>query len=273
MTTGISERVRQSMGLRREPSTIRVYSEFALRFAKFTRKQDAFTEEDALSFIDHLIGEGYSDTSVRWTFYALKRVYKAVGSPFTVTLEDLPLGRHGAVHRPVLSPDEVAGLIAFTRRCGSKAERFYLAMSTTFGLRRVELSRLSEESFGEGTVLIDTAKHGAPRTHLIPNEIKPVIRDALQANALGYSISGLTAMFRELHHKAGLKRDGALGWHSIRRALDTQLLDAGLNYYSVRDFLRWRSSPSDMPALYHHSNPTDVDLAVFAVHPYVAYWR
>jgi len=266
------------MGLRREESTIQAYAEFAGRFARFVRKDHDFNEDDALSYIDHLISEGYSDSSVRWTYYALKRVYRAVHSPFTITLEDLPLGSRGAVHRPVLSPDEVAGLIAFTRQFGTPAEKFYLAMSTTYGLRRVELSRLSEESFtavngAETTVRVDTAKHGQPRTHLIPNEIKPVIRDALQANALGYSISGLTAMFRELHHKAGLKRDGALGWHSIRRALDTQLLDAGLNYYSVRDFLRWRSAPGDMPALYHRSNPADVDAAVFVVHPYVRHWR
>ncbi len=60
------------MGLRREASTVRVYSEFASRFAEFTRKQDNFTEDDALRFIDHLIGEGFSDSYVRWTFYALR---------------------------------------------------------------------------------------------------------------------------------------------------------------------------------------------------------
>jgi len=272
-TTGISERVRASMGLRREQSTIGVYASFAQRFARFTKKEQGFTEDDALAFIDDLISKGYSDSSIRWSLYALRRTYKAVGCTLTVGLEDLPLGRRGAIHRPILSADEVAGLIAFTRRCGSLAERLYLAMSTVYGLRRVELSRLSEESFREGTVRIDTAKHGAPRTHLIPSEIQAVVEEALRADALGYSISGLTAMFRELHRRAGLKRDGALGWHSIRRSLDTQLLDAGLNYYSVRDFLRWRSAPGDMPALYHRSNPQDVDAAVFAVHPFVSYWR
>jgi len=273
MATGISEAIRKSMGLRREPSTIRVYAEFAERFARFTKKEQGFTEDDALAFIDHLISEGYSDSYVRWSYYALKRVYKATRSPFTMTLEDLPLGRREAVHRPVLSADEVASLIAFTRRCGSPSERFYLAMSTVYGLRRVELSRLTQESFREGTVRIETAKHGAPRTHLIPSEIQAVVREALQANALGYSISGLTAMFRELHHKAGLKRDGKIGWHSIRRSLDTCLLDLGLNYYHVRDFLRWRSAPGDMPALYHRANPASVDLEVFRVHPYVLHWR
>ena len=268
----IAEQVRASMGLRREPSTIRVYAEFASRFAKYTRKQGNFTEDDALAYIDHLIASGYSDSSVRWTYYALKRTYKAVGCPFTVTLEDLPLGLRRATERPVLSPDEVASLIAFARQRGNKAERFYLAMSTVYGLRRVELSRLTQESFVDSTVQVATAKHGTPRRHLIPGEIQPVVTAALQANALGYSISGLTAMFRELHDKTGLNR-GKLGWHSIRRALDTQLLDAGLNYYSVRDFLRWKAPPSDMPSLYHHSNPAEVDAAVFAVHPYIALWR
>ncbi len=172
----------------------------------------------------------------------------------------------------MLSPDEVARLIAFTRRQGSKAEKFHLAMSTVYGLRRVELSRLSHESFEDGTVKIATAKHGTPRKHLIPEEIKPVVRDALQSHALGYSISSLTAMFRKLYDKAGLKRNGKLGWHSIRRSLDTQLLDAGLNYYSVRDFLRWKASPSDMPSLYHHSDPAAVDREVFEAHPFIACW-
>jgi len=273
----ISERVRRSMGLRREPSTIARYAQFAQRFARFTGKEQDFTETDALAFIDDLIAKGYSDSSVRWSYYALKRVYRAVGSPFTVTLEDLPLGRRGAVHRPVLSRDEVAGLIAFVRRYGSLAERFYLAMSTTYGLRRVELSRLTRESFrlgeAESTVRIDTAKHGEPRTHLIPAEIKPVIDAALKAEALGYGVSALTIMFRELHHKAGLQRNGALGWHSIRRSLDTQLLDANLPYYVVKDFLRWKASPSDMPGLYHRPSPADVDRRVFGVHPFVSCWR
>jgi len=269
----IAERVRASMGLRREASTIQVYAEFASRFAKFTRKQGSFTEDDALAYIDHLIASGYSDSSVRWTYYALKRTYKAVGCPFPLTLEDLPLGLRRATERPVLSPDEVARLIASARSNGNKAERFYLAMSTVFGLRRVELSRLTRESFADGRVRIDTAKHGTPRKHLVPEEIQAIVKEALQADVTGYSISGLTAMFRELHDKAGLNRDGKLGWHSIRRSLDTCLLDSGLNYYSVRDFLRWKAPPSDMPALYHHSDPAEVDAAVFKVHPYIALWR
>jgi integrase len=265
------------MGLRREASTIARYAEFASRFARFTRKQDNFTEDDALRYIDDLIAKGYSDSSIRWSLYALRRTYKAVGCPLTVGLEDLPLGRRGTIHRPTLSRDEVAGLIAFVRRYGSLAERFYLAMSTTYGLRRVELSRLRRESFrlgeAETTVRIDTAKHGEPRTHLIPNEIHAVVREALRADAMGYGISALTVMFRELCQRAGLQRNGALGWHSIRRSLDTQLLDAKLPYYTVKDFLRWRASPSDMPGLYHRPSPADVDCDVFAVHPFIPHWR
>jgi integrase len=273
LAEGIGERLRRSMGLRREPSTITRYAEFAERFSRFTKKEQDFSEDDALRFIDHLIGEGYSDSSIKWSYYGLKRVYRAVGSPFTVTLEDLPLGRRGTIHRPVLSRDEIAGLIAFVRSYGSQAETFYLAMSTTYGLRRVELSRLRPESFSNGTVRIETAKHGEPRTHLVPSEIHNVVREGLRADALGYSTSALTVMFRELGKRAGLQRNGALGWHSIRRSLDTQLLDANLPYYVVKDFLRWKASPSDMPGLYHRPSPADVDRRVFGVHPFLSYWR
>lgn len=269
----LADAVRQSMGKRREPSTIARYAEFASRFARFTGKQDSFTEDDALRYIDHLIEQGYSDSSIRWTFYALKRAYRAVRSPFTITLEDLPLGRRSSPHRPALSRDEVAGLIGFVRLVGSPAEKFYVAMATTYGLRRVELSRLTRESFSDNTARIDTAKHGEPRTHLIPEEIQPVVQEALRADALGYGTSALTLMFRELCERAGLEKDGPLGWHSIRRALDTQLLDANLPYYVVKDFLRWRASPGDMPGLYHRPSPGDVDRRVFAVHAFLPYWR
>lgn len=269
----LADAVRQSMGRRREPSTIARYAEFATRFARFTGKQEGFSEDDALRYIDHLIERGYSDSSIRWTYYALKRVYRAVHSPFTVTLEDLPLGRRSTPHRPALSRDEVAGLIGFVRAAGTRAEQFYLAMSTTYGLRRVELSRLARESFGEGTVTIQAAKHGELRTHLVPDEIQTVIREALRANALGYGTSALTVMFRELCQRAGLEKNGPLGWHSIRRALDTALLDAGLPYYVVKDFLRWRASPGDMVGLYHRPSPADVDRKVFLAHPFVGFWR
>lgn len=260
------------MGRRREASTIASYAAFSERFARFARKQQDFTEDDALRYIDHLIDKGYSDTSIRWSYHALKRVYRATGCPFTITLEDLPIGLRGPAHRPVLSKEEVARLIAFTRAHGTREEKFYLAMSTTYGLRRIELARLTRQSFSEGTVRIDTAKHGEPRVHLVPKEIKPVIGEALRANASGYSPSGLTVMFRELAKRAGLKRNGSLGWHSIRRSLDTCLLDAGLPYYTVKSFLRWRASPSDMPGYYHQPDPISVDREVFRLHPYIRLW-
>jgi len=272
MAGSVAERVRASMGRRREASTISSYASFANRFAKFAHKQEGFTEDDALRYIDFLIDEGYSDSSIKWTYHALKRTYRAVGSPFTVTLEDLPLGLHGPQHRPVLSKDEVGGLIAFTKACGSKAVRLYLAMSTVYGLRRIELSRLRPESFSDGKVMIATAKHGDERLHLVPEEIQPIVREALQAEALGYSTSGLTVMFRELCRSAGLVKNGSLGWHSIRRSLDTCLIDANLPYYTIKSFLRWKASPTDMAGHYYRPDPAAVDREVFAVHPFVPEW-
>jgi len=268
----LAEAVRRSMGRRREPSTIARYAEFAGRFSHFTGKQEGFTEDDALRYIDHLIEQGYSDSSIRWTYYALKRVYRAVRSPFAVTLEDLPLGRRSSPHRPALSREEVAGLIGFVRLVGSPADKFYMAMATTYGLRRVELSRLTRESFKEGTVTIQAAKHGELRTHLVPDEIQPVVREALRSNALGYGTSALTVMFRELCERAGLEKDGPLGWHSIRRSLDTELLKANVPFYVVRSFLRWRSSPGDMPALYFQPDSGDIDRQIFQAHPFLGHW-
>lgn len=270
----ISEAVRKSMGRRREASTINRYAQVARQFAKFTGKEEAFSEQNALSYIDFLIEKDCKENYLKFVYAALKRTYKAVGCPFTITADDLPLGsRYGDdVHRPALSLEEVSGLIAFTRRYGSRAERFYLAMSSVYGLRRIELSRLNNQSFTEDKVKVDTAKHGAPRSHLVPAEISPVIQGALRVNAIPYGVSALTIMFQELCRKVGLEDRGPLGWHSIRRSLDTELLKANTPYYVVRSFLRWRSAPGDMAGIYFQPDSEDIDRQVFQVHPFLRYW-
>lgn len=275
-TSAIEEAIRLDLGRRREPSTVKSYIWFARKFCRYTHKTQGFTRLDCLKYIDHLIEQGRAPNTIIWTYNAMRRVLRCIGEESPISMDDMPRGiRRKVGIGPTLSHERIAKLISYARRKGTPTEQFFLAMSTVYGLRQSELARLIPTSFSPtlSTVQIDTLKHGEPRTHSVPDEIKSAIRLAIDCKALGYSPATANKVFRELYAKSGMKRDKGTGWHSIRRALDTALLRDGVPYHIVRNFLRWVQSSHDMPGVYFHMNPSEVDREVFAKHPFLALWR
>lgn len=276
-TSSIEEAIRLDLGRRREPSTVKSYIWFTRKFCRYTHKTRGFTRLECLKYIDHLIEQGRAPNTIIWSYAAIRRILQCIGEePSIITMDDMPRGiRRRIGTGPILSHERISKLVSYARRKGIPSEAFYLAMSTIFGLRQGELARLIPTSFSPtlSTVQIDTLKHGEPRLHRIPEEIKPAVRLAIDCKALGYSPNTLNMIFRELCIKSGVNRDKGVSWHSIRRALDTALLRDGTPYHIVKSFLRWAPSSHDMPGVYFRMEPAEVDREVFAKHPFLALWR
>ena len=135
------------------------------------------------------------------------------------------------------------------------------------------------------TIHITTAKHGRERTHMIPEEVVPYIE--------GYdfdverSEAAIFTLWYRLEYRIGLDHTNQVGWHSVRRTINTLLLD-NLPEATVMSFMRWKQrTSSHMPYRYSAQRfvgregmstkvvgeARDVDSKVFAVHPFLEYWR
>jgi len=279
-TSAIEAVIKLELGRRRARGTIQRYIQATRRYCRFARKTYGFTRQDYLRYFDYLIDRGFAPRTLIWTYSALMKMAQCIGEGYPITIEDLP--RHTSYRKTaaelaelMLSHGKVYSLVTNIRRKGTPAEQFYLAMSTIYGLRRVELAELSASSFDStlSTVTVQAAKGGEMRTHHVPQEIKPSIRLAINTKSIGYAPGTLSLMFINMCQKASVRRGDGVGWHSIRRALNTYLLRDQVPYHVVRDFLRWKASSKDMPGLYFHLESHEVDQIIFEKHPFLEMWR
>jgi hypothetical protein len=67
------------------------------------------------------------------------------------------------------------------------------------------------------------------------------------------------------------------GWHSIRRALATELLMRDVSLINILRFMRWSDASLrgefGMLVIYARRNQGEIDECVFKVHPFLASWR
>lgn len=252
-----------------------------------------------LAYLDELRAMGYRSGTVRWVYGLLHAFYVKSGVPWPLPSRDTPVVRESDVHAPALSEATVAQLIALAQQGRFSDEaRGCLALSTTYGLRRVEMAGLRPEHLrlDQGLIYVHTAKHGRERWHLVPGSLVPHLRDLARYLPLG-SPSKLTKLWWRIEEEAGLgalRRQAAasgdrweVGWHAIRRMLDRLLLQSGLSHQAVQIFLRWKRSSQDMPSRYFSSTVVgldrtvqrlsiadeDVDREVFERHPFLKHWQ
>jgi len=193
-------------------------------------------------------------------------------------------------YRPQLSHHIIEMMIAAATSGKLFAdEQCFLALSTTFALRRGELVNLGSKDIylRSNSIYIATLKFGRARYHLIPSEIRPYVEahDFEQR----YAEATLSQMLKRILRKsgAGTIKDDALGWHAIRRAVFTGLINNGVNPMAARIFMRWKSASGDMamPARYYGNAVVGLDEIepvleeakgdeeIFQKHPFLPFWR
>lgn len=261
-----------------------VYVPMVRRFLKDCRGN--FSRRAVESHLNRLRSEGYSDGTIDVVFRALRRFYRVNNLEWPFRRGEGPVVREMEVFAPALAPEVVRAMIAAARSGVLTAEEAaHLALSTTYGLRRTEMAQIAARNVDlkNRLLFVETAKHGRQRYHLIPEEILPYLE---AYDFPPRSLTYLTLMYYSIEKKAGLPRMKEVGWHSIRRILDRLLIDAHLPPLTVMDFLRWKRSDRSMVARYYSVTVVgtemriemdradrDVDLAVFAVHPFLPAWR
>ena len=220
---------------------------------------------------------------MRKEFFHLKKLALSNGWPWSFTSDDTPYSEEDP-NAPALMPDDIEKLIK-ARHLYLKSERFYLAVSTTWGCRREELARIRKRDYDDNSILIRTAKHGRRVRHLIPDELKPIF-EAYHPKV--HTPTALSAMFHRICRKAEVQVGKGYSFHSIRRTLRTllewRLAENRLPLSLVADFQGWSKSSkgiayggAPMLGIYAHpeilsSDPFATDRLVYPVHPFLPWW-
>jgi len=274
-------------------NTRTIYLRYAKEFLDFA---DGNLDRETVSkYIEHLRGKNkYSDGTINFAFRVVRTLFNRNKLDWMFTKGEAPQIREENINAPALDPSVIIEMIEAVKADGEPDERAFLAISTTYGTRKVEMVGLRPEDVNlkDRTIHITTAKHGRERTHLIPEEI------AEQLGSYNFETthtdSHLFTLWYRLEYRIGLKHINQVNWHSIRRTVNTLLLDS-LPETVVMSFVRWKQRTStNMPFRYSAQRfvgregmstkvvgaARDTDSKVFGlddkgneIHPFLKYWR
>lgn len=264
---GISQKMQDfELWLRSEritKGTIKRYIERARNFMLYIGGRDCYDSQDARKYLANLKGEsGW----VRFNHYALKGFFDAMKWEWDLK-HPPPETEHPK--RLALSSEEITTLInAAKNGMLTERETGLLALSTIYGLRRVELMELRRDNvdFKHHTITIMTAKRGRMRTHLIPDEIFAYVQ---RFDFRVYEVSTLNEQFKSALSKCIVKHEDGMGWHSIRRRLYTEMKRRKIIYR--KEFMRWKRK--DIDDVYDVAMPEEIDREVFKNHPFLGAWK
>jgi len=243
-------------------ATIPAYLSIARRFLESSGGE--ISRQALASWLSE-IRDRWKPSSVNQAYYVVKRLFEAVGAGDEVPRFRLK-GIDETITRRVVDKDTIKRMIEAT---DDPTLRAYLAISTTYGLRRGELAALSKDNFEDGTFVFKTEKGGLIRRHTIPEEIEFVREyhfSPKPPNTLG-------GMFKAILQRAGISLGRGYGWHSVRAALVSGLVEEGVDAIVIHKFMGWKSGGVlTMPLVYTRLEAGDIDRIVFSKHPFLKLW-
>ena len=267
----------------RPPTTIKTYMETAQRFLGMFEGDDQPTDSNVRQYFMKRRNAGISERSLMKEFYHLKKLFQANAWPWQFTKDDSPYAEDKK-QLPTMDPSNVEKLIK-ARELYTSTECFYLAVATTFIVRREELARIKKRDYDDETIIIHTAKHGRRRQHPIPDQLKPIFQ---KFRAKEHTTAALSSMFKRICLKAGVELLPRTGWHSLRYTLTTLIRDALItNNYDpalVADFGGWSKQSlgsvfGGAPMVGHYRRPELLfadkfggDRVIYEVHPFIKLW-
>lgn len=253
-------------------STAKEWRAMVLKFEAVCGEKEGYERSDVIDYIARLREDGLCQNTINTQIRPVKLIAGIQGWDFPKL--SMVKVRSSDINRPIFERSEIVKLIAEGRVKLSELELSYLCLATIYGLRREELASLNESEVKKGeSVEVGTVKDGVVTKHVVPVEIKSYLKD-YKATRTDY----MTLVFRRMMRKVGMaKSDGGYGWHSVRRALATELLLADVSGLNILRFMRWSEASVKgefgMLALYARRVQSDVDRAVFKAHPFLKYWK
>lgn len=283
----------------RNKSTVNTYLSIAQDFLKSLKNKE-FTDSDAVSYLARLREKGLADNSLRFSHYALRRLFVVNKIEFSKRPPPIKLKNN-----PHFTDDEIQKLIKNAKAFCDEQEKAFLVMSTIYGLRRgeipkilrehinnedkeitrnitVKISRIKEitqkQDFPPHSIFISTEKGGIQRPQFIPENIRKYIYDYNWDYEL--SDATMSAFFYIILDKCKFKLEDLpkrSGWHSIRRSVVTYLMQIKVDPVSLSRFMRWKSQitvpgASPMIAIYDQTEGILADKEILANHPFLNLW-
>lgn len=241
-------------------------------------------------YFDKLLKDGYAPGTVKRHWQVIHRLFIVNGLIWPLKRAEAPVVAENDVYAPALDQEVISMMIRSVRTRDDEQtvkHRAFMALSTIYWMRRQELQSLRPEHLDleNHTIYVTTAKHGRQRYHAIPDEIMQPLEDWGFSSPV--SLPGLSLMFKDIMQRACGTGIEEVSWHAIRRTGIALAFRAGLDEATITNFARWKRSGTNMALRYGTSrmvglNGThvamggedkEVDEQVFAVHPFLEYWK
>lgn len=243
---------------------------YADRFELTCGLKAKYERADVIKYVAWQREQGFAQSTINQQLRAIKLLAQIQEWDFPKL--KMPKIKPQDVTRTIFNREQVISMIQMGRQLLIPEELSYLALSTTYGLRREEMSILSPEDITPEGITIKTVKNGPITTQLVPGEIRPYL-DAFKP----YSPDYLSHIFQRIITKLGIKVGLGYGWHSIRRSLVTELIIADASALNVFRFMRWADASTKgefgMLSIYAQRDQGHIDRQIFEIHPFLPYWR
>jgi len=239
------------------------------RFENVCGVKEKYDRADVIKFLTWEREQGFNENSIKTHLRPLKLLAQIQGWEFPkLTFRKI---RAEEITRTIFTRDQVVSLIQMGRKLLEPKELAWLALATTYGLRREELGKPDAPDITDGTITIHTVKGGPITTHLIPPEIAPFLK-----HYTPYTADYMSHRFLRILDKIGIKVGAGYGWHSIRRALATELLLSEASALNITRFMRWSDTSLrqefGMLSIYAQKDQARIDRQIFRIHPFLPYW-
>jgi integrase len=239
------------------------------RFESCCGIKGSYDRADVIKLIAELRKEGMKQSSINSRLKALRLLCQIQNWDGGFPRLSMPKVKDSEVSRPVFTAEEVVHIIRKAKEVCSERELAFLAASTAYGLRREELGALGIK---DGHVVVHTAKGGDTIEQIIPDEIKGYLRNYRQCN----DVRNMTRTFHSIAERVGLNLTSGCGWHSIRRALATELVMRDVSALNILRFMRWSDASLKgefgMLVIYARCEQDKIDKSIFEVHPFLSAW-
>jgi len=222
-----------------------------------------------VKFVAELRQEGMKQNSINSRLKALRLLCQIQNWDGGFPRLAMPRVKDSEVSRPVFTAEQVANIISRAKEVCSERELAFLAAASVYGLRREEVGTLE---VCNGHIKVHTAKDGEVAFQIIPDAIKDYMKGYRACKDVRY----MTRVFQRVMSKVGMEVNRGYGWHSIRRALATELVLRDISALNIVRFMRWSDTgvkgEFGMLAIYAKRNQSEIDRCIFEVHPFLGCW-
>jgi site-specific recombinase XerD len=253
----------------RQVETARRWHSLVQRFEAYCGAKDSYNRADVVKFVAELRQEGMKQSSINARLKALRLLCQIQNWDGGFPRLSMPKVKNSEVNRPLFTAGQVVHIISRAKEVCSERELAFLAAASVYGLRREEIGTLEVR---DGVVKVNGAKGGESTFQIIPDAIKEYMKGYRACRDVRY----MTRVFQRVMSKVGMELNRGYGWHSIRRALATELTLSDVSALNIMRFMRWSNTgvkgEFGMLAIYAQWNQAEIDKCIFRVHPFLCAW-